>query len=110
MRVRPVIFHPAARDVIRGFPREVRDRLGRYLYELQLGKSLSMPHSRPMPSVGVGVSELRINGMGGTYRVFYVTGFLDGVLVFHAFAKKSPQTPGSEISLAAKRLRGLLDA
>jgi phage-related protein len=67
-----VIFHPAARDVIRRFPREVRDKLGRYLYELQLGESLSMPHSRPMPSVGAGVSELRVSGMDGTYRVFYV--------------------------------------
>jgi phage-related protein len=69
-----------------------------------------MPRSRPMPSVGAGVAELRVSGMGGAYRVFYVTAFLDGILVFHAFAKKSRQTPGSEIRLAAKRLRGLLDA
>jgi len=105
-----VIFHPAARDVIRGFPREVRDKLGRYLYELQLGESLSMLHSRPMPSIGAGVAELRVSGMGGTYRVFYVTGFRDEILALHAFVKKSRQTPGSEISLAAKRLRELLDA
>lgn len=69
-----------------------------------------MPHSRPMPSVGTGVSELRVSGAGSTYRVFYVTGFRDGVLVFHAFVKKSRQTPGSEISVAGRRLKELLDA
>jgi phage-related protein len=63
-----------------------------------------------MPSVGSGVSELRVSGMGGIYRVFYTTAVQGGILVFHAFAKKSQQTPGSEISVGRKRLRGLLDA
>lgn len=108
--MRPVIFHPAARDAIRWFPREVRDKVGRYLYELQLGESLSMPHSRPMPSVGAGVSELRVSGADGAYRTFYLAARREGVLVFHAFVKKSQKPPKSEIELAKKRLQELLDA
>ena len=49
--VRPVIFHPQARDDIRGFPTEARARLGRGLYRLQMGESLGMPNARPMPTV-----------------------------------------------------------
>jgi phage-related protein len=105
-----VIFHPAARDAIRWFPKEVRDKLGRYLYELQLGESLSMPHSRAMASIGPGVSELRVRGADGSYRAFYLGAHRDGVLVFHAFAKKSQKTPKSEIELARKRWKESLDA
>ncbi len=68
-----------------------------------------MPLSRPMPSVGTGVSELRIKCEDGNYRVFYYTASARGVLVFHAFVKKTQQTPQVEIDLAKKRLRELLD-
>jgi phage-related protein len=104
-----VIFHPAARDAIRGFPQEVRDKLGRYLYELQLGESLSMPQSRPMSSVGPGVAELRVRGADGIYRAFYFAAFQAGVLVFHVFHKKTQQTPQQELVLARKRLKEAMD-
>ncbi len=107
--MKPVIFHPAARDAIRWFPKEVRDKVGRYLYELQLGESLSMPHSRVMPSIGAGAAEVRVSGAGGAYRTFYLATHRDGILVFHAFFKKSRKTPKSEIELARKRLKELLD-
>jgi phage-related protein len=32
-----------------------------------------MPPSRPMPSVGPGVEELRIRDRSGIYRAFYYT-------------------------------------
>ncbi len=57
--VRPVVFHPKARDAIRAFPREIRDRLGKALFLLQAGEQPGMPLSRPMPSVAPGVSERR---------------------------------------------------
>jgi phage-related protein len=108
--VRPVVFHPAARDAIRAFPKEVRDRLGRYLFDLKMGESLSMPHSRPMPIVAAGVNELRVSGPDGTYRTFYLLfGVSKWGSVFHAFAKKAQQTPRSEIRLARKRLKELLN-
>ncbi len=68
-----------------------------------------MPHSRPMPSVAAGVSELRVQGEDGAYRAFYLTHLQVGILVFHAFVKKAQRTPASEIELARKRLKELLD-
>ncbi len=107
--VKPIIFHPAARDVIRGFPKDVRSWVGRRLFQLQLGEHLSMPQARPMSIVAPGVSELRVRGEDGTYRVFYFTLAPEGVLVFHAFVKKTRETPAAEIALARKRLKELLN-
>jgi phage-related protein len=108
--VRSIILHPKAREAIRRFPKEVRTRLGRGLFRLQMGDQLGMPNSRPMPGVAAGVSELRIQGEDGSYRVFYYTATRQGVLVFHAFVKKTQRTPPLEIELARKRLKELLDA
>jgi len=47
-----------------------------------------MPVSKSMPSVGKGVSELRIKGADGNYRIFYLLKSETGILVFHAFVKK----------------------
>ena len=77
---------------------------------MQLGERIGMPNSRPMPAVAPGVSELRVKGEDGIFRVFYYTASLRGVLVFHAFVKKSRRTPPLEIELARKRLKELLDA
>ena len=85
--MRPVVFHPKARDVIREFPREVRDRLGKALYLLQAGEQPGMPLSRPMPTVGEGVSELRLHSEDGQLN----------------------QTPNSEIQLGRKRFREMQD-
>jgi len=63
-----------------------------------------------MPTVASGVSELRVKGEDGIFRVFYFTATARGVLVFHAFAKKTQRTPPLEIELAKKRLKELLDA
>jgi phage-related protein len=69
-----------------------------------------MPHSRPMPNVAAGANELRVSGPDGTYRTFYYLAFKDWVLVFHAFTKKTQQTPKSEVRMAKKRLKELLNA
>jgi phage-related protein len=108
--VRPIILHPKARDVIRRFSKEARVRLGRGLFRLQMGEKITLPNSRPMPSVAVGVSELRVRGEDGIFRVFYYTSAPQGVLVFHAFVKKTQRTPPLEIELARKHLKELLDA
>lgn len=85
-------------------------RLGRGLFRMQLGEQIGMPNSRPMPTVAPGVSELRVKGEDGIFRVFYYTASSLGVLVFHAFAKKAQRTPPLEMELARKRLKELLDA
>src|SRR5712692_4078392 len=107
--VKPAIFHPAARTAIRLFPEDVRRELGKAIFDLQKGDVLVMPLSRPMPSVGAGVSELRIQDRSGIYRVFYYRRSARGILVFHAFVKKTQTTPRRELNLARTRLKELLD-
>jgi hypothetical protein len=46
----------------------------------------------------------------GIYRAFYYTAAPQGILVFHAFVKKTQRTPPLEIELGRKRLKELLDA
>lgn len=105
MNNRPAVFHPAARKVIREFPLVVRKELGEAIGKLQVGELLSMPLSRPMPSVGVGVSELRIKDEAGEWRAFYIVKAVEAVYVFHAFSKKTRETPPREIALGQKRLK-----
>jgi phage-related protein len=62
-----------------------------------------------MPSVAARVSELRVQGNRGAYRAFYYTQSDEGILVFHAFAKKTQRTPPAEIQLGRKRLKEILD-
>ena len=82
--MRLAAFHPKARDVIRTFPTDVRRELGKAIFDLQAGVNLTMPLSRSMPSVAVGVNELRMRDRSGIYRVFYYTKVADLVLIFHA--------------------------
>ena len=107
--MKPAVFHPKARDDIKAFPIDVRRGLGKLIFDLQKGEKLSMPLSRPMSSVAVGVEELRIKDRSGSYRIFYYTRWADSVLIFHAFKKKTQKTPSHEIALARKRLKEMLD-
>jgi len=75
-----------------------------------MGEVLGMPQSRAMPSVTAGVSELRARGPDGIYRAFYYIASAQGVLVFHAFMKKTPRAPPVEVDLARARLKEMLDA
>jgi phage-related protein len=107
--VKPAIFHAAAKEAIRNFPPEIRRSIGKAIWELQRGVRLGMPLSKPMPSVGPGVEELRVKDASGAFRAFYYSRLTRGILVFHAFEKKSRSTPMSEIRLGKKRLKELFD-
>lgn len=106
--IRPALFHPKARREIQSFPKAVRFALGQAIFNLQRGSQLGMPVSRPMPIVAPGVHELRIKDEAGIYRTFYFLKSFRGVLILHAFVKRTQKTPRMEIELARKRLRELL--
>jgi phage-related protein len=86
--VKPAVFHLKAQVAIRGFPEDVRRELGKAIFDLQKGEKISMPLSRPMPSVATGVEELRVKNRSGAYRIFYYLRLADSVLIFHAFVRK----------------------
>ena len=96
------------RKEILEFPEDVRGDLADALARLEEGQVLSMPLSRPMPSIGRGVHELRFRDRAGIYRAVY---FLEGagvIHVIHAFKKKTQQTPKENIDLAKKRLKEVM--
>jgi phage-related protein len=107
--VKLALFHPKARGEIKAFPEEVRKELGKAILDLQKGHTLGMPLSRPMPSVALDVEELRIRDRVGIYRTFYFKKSARGVLIFHAFVKKTQKTPMQDVELGRKRLKEMLD-
>jgi phage-related protein len=58
-----------------------------------------------MPSIGKGVSEIRVSGRPGEFRVIYVASIGSTIYVLHAFHKKTQKTPKRDIDLAAARFR-----
>lgn len=108
MALKEAVFHPLAREVLRSFPEEIRREIGKLIFDLQKGEHLSFPISRPMPSVALGVEELRTKDRSGAYRVFYYVKSTWGILIFHAFVKKSQKTPQHEIDLGKRRLKEML--
>ena len=86
------------------FSAEARKEAGYLLRRLQRGDALGMPHSRPMPSIGPGCHELRINDRNLTWRVFYrIDG--DAILVAAVELKKTRQTPKPLLDAVRERFR-----
>ena len=83
---------------------QARLEAGFLLHSLQQGEMLSLPHSRPMPSIGARCHELRINEDSTTWRIFYrIDG--DAIIVVEVLQKKTQRTPKQTIELCQKRLR-----
>ncbi len=93
---------------LKEFPIGIREDLADAIARLEEGHFLSIPLSRPMPSIGKGVHELRFRDSAGIYRVIYV--FLGGGLIclLHAFKKKTQQTPKHHLEVAKRRLKEML--
>jgi phage-related protein len=86
------------------FSQEARLEVGLLLRRLQQGESLGMPHSRPMPSVGVHCHELRIVDTGQNWRLIYRIDD-DAILILAVFSKSTRTTPNSVIESCKKRLK-----
>lgn len=74
------------------FSSEARIEAGLLIRRLQMGESLGLPHSRPMPTVAPQCHELRINGENQTWRIIYHLA-ADAVVLLDVFSKKSAATP-----------------
>ncbi|MDD2894061.1 MAG: type II toxin-antitoxin system RelE/ParE family toxin [Halothiobacillaceae bacterium] len=97
-------FIGSSLDDLRDFPAEARRQVGFELDAVQRGM---MPTDfKPMPTVGVGVYEIRVHVLG-EWRVMYVARFEQCVYVLHAFQKKTQRTRKEDLELAARRYRDL---
>jgi len=86
------------------FSQKARLEVGVLLRRLQRGEVLSMPHSRPMPSIGAGCHELRINDLNGAWRVIYRIDE-DAILIVEIFPKRTNQTPQQVAETCKQRLK-----
>ena len=77
---------------------------GYLLRRLQRGDRLSMPHSRPMPSIGRNCHELRISDENVTWRVIYRIDD-DAIVIAEVFSKKTTQTPRAVIETCKSRFK-----
>ena len=85
------------------FSQEVRIETGVLLRRLQQGENLGLPHSRPMPSIGVHCHELRIRDAQKNWRIIYRIDE-DAILILEVFYKTTRTTPTGIIDTCQKRL------
>jgi phage-related protein len=104
---KPLHFCGDAHDILATFPEEARRGVGFSLYRVQIGREPG--DWKPMPTVGVGVREIRVRDEAGAFRVLYVAKFVEAVYVLHCFQKKSQKTAARDIELGQKRLKSLLE-
>lgn len=92
-------------DVIKSppFSKAARMEAGYLLRLLQDGHRLSMPASRPMPSIGGQCHELRIQDEQVSWRLVYRVD-TDAIVIADVFTKTTATTSGTAIARAQARL------
>lgn len=103
--MKAVEFRGSSLSDLRDFPQTAMREAGHQLDKVQHG--LAPDDAKPMPTIGAGVTELRIWDEAGSFRVVYVAKFEDAVYVLHCFQKKTPKTSRKDIDLANKRFKEL---
>ena len=106
MPTKPVTWLGDSRQAVRKFPQLVSQRAGRQLARVQDG--LEPEGWKPMPSIGIGVSEIRVRE-GRAFRLIYVAKFSEAIYVLHAFEKKTRKSPKPDIDLARARFKALVN-
>jgi len=81
-----------------------RIEAGYLLRVLQSGKNITMPHSRPMSTIGRRCHELRITDENKIWRIIYRIDS-DAIVVVEVFEKKTGKTPKSIVDVCKTRLR-----
>lgn len=85
------------------FSKEARIEAGVLLRRLQQGEKLSLPHSRPMPSIAPGCYELRVEDRDVTWRIFYYID-AEAIVLLEITDKKSRVTPQRVLDTCKTRL------
>ena len=98
-----VVWEGDSREVLSAFPEGVKQNLGFQLWQLQQGERPT--DYRPLPSVGMGVCELRDQDERAWYRVVYRSRINDVIYVLHCFEKKGREMPRKDFEKAKQRLK-----
>jgi phage-related protein len=88
------------------FSAEARQTAGFLIRLLQMGTLLSMPDSRPMPSIGARCHELRVRDAGRRviWRIAYRIDD-DAIIIGDVFLKKTQKRPVAVIEACKRRYR-----
>jgi len=101
-----VVLKQAEKELKEG-PKELMEDIYSLFEDLTFGKSLGMPISRPLPSIGKGVHELRLSSRSGEFRVFYFIKVGDAIYIIHACSKKKQAIDKKTADLLKNRIRRL---
>ena len=104
--MKPIRFLGDSLRRLREFPPPVRQDAGYQLDRVQ--KGLRPDDVKSMPSIGLGVEEIRIWDESGTYRVMYTARRAEAVYVLHALQKKTQATAKADLDLARARYAALM--
>jgi phage-related protein len=104
--MKPIVWCGDSLERIRDFADDARRLAGHQLDKVQRG--IDPDDWKPMPSVGLGVREVRVRAQG-QFRVMYLAKFEEAVYVLHAFGKKTQRTAKQDLALATTRFRELFE-
>jgi phage-related protein len=110
MQEKPVEWIGRSLEDMRSFPPEARTKAGHELFLVQQGEPPG--DWKPLPSVGPGANEIRIQTWAGgrlEHRVVYVARFPEAVYVLHAFRKTTRRTSPQDLETARRRYREMLN-
>lgn len=101
-------MHASIKEELRAWPSAAKADMGTQLNKVQHGEDPD--HFREMPSIGLGVKEIKVVSDGDQYRVIYIAKFVEAVYVLHAITrKKTNKTSRQDVALAKMRYRLLID-
>jgi phage-related protein len=91
-----------SRDVLRGWPKPIREDFGVALGEMQEGRPAAL-QVRPMPSIAAGIFELKDADRNKWYRLIYLARVRDTIYVLHCFTKNTSRTERRDLATALSR-------
>ena len=97
-----------SKEVLSGFPRDVKLSLGYSLRRLQNGEFPAC-ETRSMASIGKGVWELKESDERAWYRLVYLAKIGGVIHVLHCFEKESRRTDKRDVATARARLKQVLN-
>ena len=86
------------------FSKPARIEAGYLLGLLQQGEHLTLPRSRPMPTIGRRCHELRITDREHRWRIIYRVD-PDAVVILEIFSKTTGETPEQIKEICRRRLK-----
>lgn len=93
-----------SKEILTGFPRDVKLSLGYSLRRLQ-GGEFPACETRSMASIGKGVWELKESDERSWYRLVYLAKLGGVIYVLHCFEKESRKTDKRDFAKARARLK-----